>query len=408
MEKQSRLAGDAASNTKILVQVATLCYEAGDLAELEASLGMLSKKRGLIKGAMAALVQKCIEWIPSIPDRQKRHQLIAAVREATEGKIYLEVERARVTRILADIYENEEHKVATAAHLMQELQVETFGSLEKRAKVDFILEQMRLSIAVKEYSKASLISRKVTSRTFDNPAFEDLKLRYLELVITLAIHDERYLDCYRHYRDVFASPSVQASDERALGALKMCVVFAILAPYTPEQKTMLSLLAREKRLEELPLYGDFLKTFLTNELVRWPVVEKAFGEELRAFPHLFGAGAGEAGVRWRHLAERVVEHNVRTISAYYGRITLPRLATLLERTPEEAEATLCSLVEKRMVYGRIDRILGIVNFTPVMQPDVLLNSWSQKVDQLLAIMVKTNYQISKEEMLHHSASAQPA
>lgn len=401
------MAGDASSNTKVLIQMVTLCYEAGDLTELKHTLEMVSKKRGVIKSSMAALVQQCISWVPLLPDRQKRHQLIEALRDVTEGKIYLEVERTLVTRILAKIHEDEEHNLKAAARVMQELQVETFGSLEKRARVDFILEQIRLSIAIEEYSKASLISRKITARTFDNSAFEDLKLRYLDLMIILAVHDERYLDCYRHYRGIYNSPSVQASNERSLAALKMCVIFAILAPHTPEQKDMLHLLAREKKLEELPLYGDFLKTFLTSELVRWPVVERAFGEELRAFPHLFGSGTSESETRWRHLAERVVEHNVRTISTYYGHISLLRLAVLLERTPEEAESTLCGLIDKKMVQGKIDRISGIVNFTPVVHPDALLNGWSQKVDQLLTIMVKTNYQISKEEMLHHSTASAP-
>ena len=379
----------------------SLCFEAGDLAELDTVLLALSKKRGLLKDAMANTIQQCIAWVGSLPDREARHKLIKTVRTVTEGKIYLEVERAQVTRILANILEYEEGDIPRAAQIMQELQGETFMSLVKRTKIDFILEQVRLSIAVDEFSKATLMARKLSSKTFENPSFEDLKLRYLELLIILAVREHRYLDCYRHYRDIYLSPTVNADADRSLTALKMTVIFAIMAPHTPEQHDILNLLMKEKRMSDLTLYAELLRTFLTAELVRWPVVEKVFGDELRAFPHLFGDNS-ECQARWRHLADRVLEHNVRVISTYYSQISIGRFAALLERNAVEAERTLCSLIERDMVYGKIDRISGIINFEPAVQPDAVLNGWSQRVDSLLSLMVKTNHQISKEEMLFHS------
>jgi hypothetical protein len=49
-------------------------------------------------------------------------------------QIYVEVERARLTHILAQMKENE-GEVTEAADILQELQVETYGSMEKREKV---------------------------------------------------------------------------------------------------------------------------------------------------------------------------------------------------------------------------------------------------------------------------------
>lgn len=48
------------------------------------------------------------------------------------------------------------------------LQVETFGSMEKREKVEFILEQMRLCLAKKDYIRTSIISKKINTKFFDN------------------------------------------------------------------------------------------------------------------------------------------------------------------------------------------------------------------------------------------------
>ena len=55
-------------------------------------------------------------------------------RTVTAGKIYVEVERARLTLKLSAMKE-QDGDVNEAANILQELQVETFGSMEKKEKV---------------------------------------------------------------------------------------------------------------------------------------------------------------------------------------------------------------------------------------------------------------------------------
>ncbi len=45
-------------------------------------------------------------------------------------------------------------------------QVETFGSMEKVEKVRFILEQMRLCLAKKDYIRTQIISKKISTKFF--------------------------------------------------------------------------------------------------------------------------------------------------------------------------------------------------------------------------------------------------
>jgi 26S proteasome regulatory subunit N5 len=81
------------------------------------------------------------------------------------------VERARVTRMLAKIKEDE-GAIAEASEILQELQVETFGSMERKEKVDFILEQMRLCLLKNDFIRAQIISRKISSKFFEDPSNE--------------------------------------------------------------------------------------------------------------------------------------------------------------------------------------------------------------------------------------------
>ncbi|KAA1091119.1 hypothetical protein PGT21_026109 [Puccinia graminis f. sp. tritici] len=111
--------------------------------------------------------------------------MIESLREVTEGKIYLEVQRARLTKQLAQIRESE-GATKVANELMQELQVETFGSMERREKIDFILEQMRLLRIQQDWEKLAIVSKKINNKWLTEVENEDLKLRYYRLMITYA------------------------------------------------------------------------------------------------------------------------------------------------------------------------------------------------------------------------------
>ena len=83
----------------------------------------------------------------------------------------MEVERARLTRRLAQIQE-EQGNISEAAKILQDQQVETFGSMEKREKVEFILEQMRLCLANHDYVRTQIISKKISVRFFDTESVQ--------------------------------------------------------------------------------------------------------------------------------------------------------------------------------------------------------------------------------------------
>merc|ERR1712241_134012 len=98
------------------------------------------------------------------------------LRSITKGKIYVEVERARLTHRLSQMQEAD-GDIAAAAKTMQDLQVETYGSMDKKEKVELILDQIRLCLATKDYIRAQIISKKISIR-FENAEHQQLKLTY--------------------------------------------------------------------------------------------------------------------------------------------------------------------------------------------------------------------------------------
>lgn len=147
-----------------------------------------------------------------------------------------------------------------AADILCELQVETFGSMERREKTEFILEQVSLCIEKGDWTQAGILSRKISTKYFarkpkrtpeqeekdklerkekeesrgaDDPPVEkaddvtDLKLRYYEQQITLAKQDDKYLDACKHYRQVLDTDSVEENPEQ------LHAVCSILIPFNP-------------------------------------------------------------------------------------------------------------------------------------------------------------------------------
>jgi len=68
------------------------------------------------------MIQTAMTFIDQIPEKEPMLELINTIRTVTEGKIYVEIERARVTRKLSKMKEDE-GDIAQASEILQQLQV---------------------------------------------------------------------------------------------------------------------------------------------------------------------------------------------------------------------------------------------------------------------------------------------
>ena len=320
--------------------------------------------------------------------------------------------------------------------------METFGSMSRREKTEFILQQVQLCIEKSDYTQAGILSRKIGTKFFarkpkktpaqleadrkaqeeaekkrspDDPPVEkvdddvtDLKLKYYEQQITLAKQDDKYLDVCKHYRQVLDTESVEESPERLHAVLQRVVYFILLAPYDNEQSDLLHRIQQDSRLSQITTEAALLKLFTVHELMRWPTVREQYGPHLCS-TDIFSADKpsnttpdseeSKAYDRYEALRNRVIEHNVRVIAKYYTRITFPRLTTLLDLSEEETEKYISDLVCKKTVYARIDRPARIVNFETKRGPDEVLDEWSGSMKSLLGLLERVSHLMQKEEMM---------
>eukprot|EP00741_Cyanophora_paradoxa_P021300 tig00021348_g20560.t1 len=394
LEKQTRLAGELAPTSKLCVTIVSLCHQNKDWKQLNAQIVVISKRRSQIKQVITNTVQECMKFLDDTPDMETKLALIDTLRTVTAGKIFVENERARLTKVLAKIREDE-GKIGEAAEILQEVQVETFGSMEKREKVDFLLEQVRLTLDHNDFIRGNIIAKKIQPKNLADKEFEDLKLRYNRLMIRYHSHSNSYLDMARCYHAIFSSVGVQADPAQWSEALKRVAVLLVLAPHDNEQSDFVNRVYEDKKLAELPAYKMLVKHFLTSELIKWPLLEELYRAELNGMD-IFAGDAGKA--RWADFAKRVVEHNIRVISKYYSRISSARLAELLALSPSEMERNVSDMVSSKALYARIDRPAGIVRFQKPQEPSDVLNAWSGNISSLLDLVETSCHLIHKDLM----------
>lgn len=396
LEKKTRKASDLSSTSRLLVLIVQLCKNANEWTLMCEQVQLMSKRHGQLKESIVAMIQEAIKTLDMTPNITIKLECIKSLRSITEGKIFLEAERAFLTKELAKI-EEQQNNIKEAADLLCELKIETFGSINKREKTDFILEQIRLCLAKSDYNLASIISRKISIKYFQEEGVEDLKLRYYELLIRIGLYEDNYLEVCKYYKAVYDTPSIIQDESKWKNVLQNIVYFVIISPYGNEQSDLLYHILEDPRLQSLPVHYELIKYFTKIELMRWPKIEEIYGELFRK-TSVFDLNDEKGRKRWSDLKKRIIEHNIRVISKYYLRIRLNRLNMLLDLDENETEEYLSNLVTSGVIYARIDRPAQTVSFIKPKSSNVILNEWSWNIGSLLEKIEKVRQMILKEEM----------
>lgn len=409
---------DITGTKKTIFAILECCLKANDWPALNEHIRTLSKKRAQLKQAVAEMVRLAMKYLEQTPDRETKIELIKTLCAVTEGKIYVEIERARLVRMHAKIQE-EMGNIVEARNIMQAVAVETYGQMAKTEKIAFILEQVRLCLDTGDFIRAAILAKKISIRAFERedtddlgnkkkreeatesaaegtPVLHELKTMYYQLMIRYHMHSNNSLEVARCYLALYQDKRISTDLSISLGFLKKICWFIILSPFDSMQSSLLHQTAADKNMDELPEHAKLLKQFITQELIDWPTLEQEYAGEMMAEGDVFGGDQAE--VRRSDLKLRVVEHNIHVVAKYYSRITLKKLAQLLELPSDESEKHLCSMIVSNALVAKIDRPAGIVTFVPKKDAAEVLNNWSRNIASLLELVEKSCHLIQKEAM----------
>lgn len=290
-------------------------------------------------------------------------------------------------------FQEEEGDTSAAADILQEVHVETYGSLSKRDKVEFILEQMRLTLAKKDYVRAHIVSGKITRKNLAEENMEEYKVKFFELMAIYHRHDKDAFELAKDYHAIYSTPHILADETKWMQALQATVLFLSLSQFGNEQQDMLNRIHLDSNLEKLPACKMTIQLFLKKEIIHYPLPHQAELEALSSFQE---AGLGP---HWHDVFHRrVIQHNVRIVSIYYKRIHGRRLAQLLQLDPSRLEEEIAFMVSDGSVYVKIDRPKDIVRFSAPKSSELILSDWAADIDKLLHLVDSTTHLINKENM----------
>lgn len=132
------------------------------------------------------------------------------------------------------------------------MHVETYGSLSKRDKVEFILEQMRLTLAKKDFIRATIVSGKVSRKQLKEENMEEYKIKFYTLMTINHRHSKDALELAKDYHAIYSTPDILKDDAKWMEALQNTVLFLALSPYSMEQQNMLNVVNEDSNLEKIP------------------------------------------------------------------------------------------------------------------------------------------------------------
>ncbi|KAM9907996.1 hypothetical protein OXX79_000613 [Metschnikowia pulcherrima] len=418
LEKQIRQSSDLASSKRVLTTIVDTLVAHGDWAYLNELIAVLSKKHGQLKTSIQVMIQHVIAQLGKLSNGDESQlaskiSLIDTIRTITDKKIFVEVERAEASRLLADIYLSQKHDLDTATEILCELQVETYSLMPFETKIEYILQQMELTLRKKDYAQAKILGRKILLKTLKGFARADeLKATYLGYLLQINKHENDYITVVKNSLLLAEIPHVKALPNHA-DLLVSIVYYVILSPFDNYQSDLIHNIKQNPLITKTvdPKILRLLEIFTNSELIQWASLDGEYRTDYFAKSDVFASNKTNND----NLQNRVIEHNLRIVNKFYSFIQLRRLAVLLNVGEREAETYVSDMVNKGMISAKINRPKGVIKFEKLQHGTAagaanvssnsenindLLNSWIYDVDSLLQEVDSIGHLINKEEMMH--------
>jgi len=293
VEKKARHDNDHSKSAEICIEILQAAFDEKEYGKVRTWLLLLCKRRGQAKKAIIESIKLCNETLlEKLPTREEKFNLLQTLRDACEGKMFLEREYANCTTQVVKMYE-EDGKAEEATKIIQEIQIETYGSLEPKEKVEFILYQMRLVLDRQDYVRCQILSRKISKKAISEKGLEAFKVEYYSYMVRYFVHEKMIVDAAKASQSIFDTLNKLADEEQVAkidpnGALKTktfqnFVIYLLISPYTNEKVDLLNIVESlyQRQLEQEELLSKFVRKFLTFELM--PFNESEIEHQIAGF-----------------------------------------------------------------------------------------------------------------------------
>ena len=292
-----------------------------------------------------------------------------------------------------------------AAETIQEVQIETYGSLDRKEKVDYILYQVWIMLLKKDFVRTYIISKKIDPPHLNEKGLEEQKIQYYKLMIQYYLHEKILIDIARAFKTIYDTLKENATLEEKLhlkkAAFENYVWFLLISPYSNAKVDFLNITQKfyKKELETNNDLNENVNGFLTNEIM--PLYIDKLWEKVKGYePFRKTEIIEDPKLHFECLQKEIVHKNLKVVEMYYSRVTMKRLAELNNASVEFVETEIADMVCNGLLRAKIDRIMGIVDFRRQTQPHDIMNDWSSDIKTLLNLVEETCHLINREHVIH--------
>ena len=412
MEKRARQDNDMDLSLKTCKSIVELLWSERDLPKLAATLKTLTSKRGQLIKSTTTVVRMAMDYIQEIGDLQARMDFVENLKEITEKKIFLEVEYARCCMILVKYNEQNPNKLRDAALIMENVQVETYGSMSQKEKMEFLLYQMKLNLLLDDYTKLYIVGKKINPKTLDKEDFEYEKLSFNLYSYYFCQNSGDYKELVVCLQNAYAALKTM---NFKVDTQKLDKVLVERFSDLLDKNNITQALLAFKCLEELSETKQDEMVNLVKEHEVYVLYDKTLANLLTAFTNkevfscntsvynldqilIFKQDYLNSGKFQEALEIQLVKKNLYMVSKYYKTIRLQKLSVLFDNRIDFVEDQLCKLIQDGLFKAKIDRMDMVVNFGTTVNESEAIDKWVDNINGILDLVNFVAERIEREEV----------
>lgn len=393
------------------IQLFDLLRRRGDPAALLSTVTSICNKRAQFQRTAIELVRSSMTLIDAIADVGQKVAFVAGLKSICEKKIYLEVEFARCAMILVKYNEEATQDLMEANKIIEGVQVETYSSMDKREKFEFILHQMKLNLLLGDMLKLYIVSKKVTAKTLEDADLADLRLMFHFFMFHHAFTGKDFAGCAESLCGAYGA-LIQADSSRveALDVavrerfspffskstlVETWVVFKCLEAFSLKKTDALRALRKEHEahfLESVAL-ARLVDAFLSPEITSCSL-EDYPTSQLYILVSPFEVQGGLLAA----LRLELVKKNCHVVALHFTNARIERLSQLFRADAQLIEEVICQMVFDELITAKIDRPARIVDFRTEKTEQSALNVWIENVNSILDLTDFVTERIQREEV----------
>ena len=414
-EKTARLENELEKNKTLCKEILTIIQKRNDFPKYLILLEYLTQRRNQSRESIIFMIKNSLnEVLPNLKHEKDSRDLLQTIIKVTEGKIFVEYEYSQAIRKMTEIYLMN-NQFDEAAKLIQDVQIEAFGSLENIYKVEYILFQMQVLLEKGDYIRTLIVSNKVKRNHLDDEGFELLKIRFFNLMIRYYYHEKKFLEVSKCYKTLFdfvkmlneklidiekknieTKPKIidnyiVVTKENDLKKLfENYVLFLAICPPELETKNMFNELKLQYKIQ---LDWDKNISYIVDKRLSDDIIliDNNLFNKFKDY-EIFKKDQDLIKLFRKYW----IQHNLSIFEKFYSKINLKRICDMTLTQEDEVESELADMVVNNYLFAKINRIEKIVNFRQKTDYHNVLDDFNYDMNNLMKKIEETCHLINKE------------